>query len=83
MDSEDRMQRMIAVGEDMLFAKCYKVHDGYREKIGPTLGQLMKFSPYTFDDTFSGPIMMTLKDIEEKYGPVKTAAEIKEWILSE
>lgn len=72
-DAEDRTQRRIAVGRDELFAKCYEVHDGYRTKMKPTLGQLMKFNPYIFENDFEGPIKTTLAEVEKKYGPVRPA----------
>lgn len=69
-DSGDREQRMIAVGRDPLFARCYKVHDGYLSLIKPTLGQIMKFSPYCME-TFKEPIQTTVAEIKKKYGPVR------------
>ena len=65
-------RRYIAVGEDSLFAKVYKVFDGFRTPVTPTLGQLIKFNAVD-PDSFEGPIETTMKEIRKKYGPIRSA----------
>ena len=76
IDADDKSQIIIAVGKDELFAKCYKVYDGYRVRMKPTFGQMMKFNPYLFENEFEGPIKTTLAQVEKKYGPVRPANKI-------
>ena len=60
---------MIAVGSDSLFAKVYSVRNGYRQLFPKNLGQMVKFMAVD-EDTFKGPKLMLVSDIEKKYGPV-------------
>ena len=69
-NSEEELY-VIAVGIDSIFARCYKVRDGYVIPLKPTLGQFLKFNAVD-EDSFKGPIHTTMEDIRKQYGPVMT-----------
>ena len=74
--NKDRDEDRIAVGDDSLYATVYIVYDDYRYRTNDILGNLIKFNAVD-PDTFDGPFEMTLEEIDEKYGPVKTPVQAR------
>ncbi|MXZ18086.1 MAG: hypothetical protein F4069_04620 [Rhodothermaceae bacterium] len=77
-EDEDRQYAIaIVINEDVLFARCCYVNDGYLRLMSPNFGQLYKFSPYIFEN-MEGPFRITMAEIRKEYGPIMTDDEIRQ-----
>ena len=79
--NKDRDEDRIAVGEDSIYATVYIVYDDYRRRTDDILGNLLRFGAVD-RDSFDGPFEMTLEEIDEKYGPVKTPEQVRKEIFN-
>ena len=69
------------MGEDSIYAPVYIVYEDYRHRTDDILGNLLRFNAVD-RDSFDGPFEMTLEEIDEKYGPVKTPEQVRKEIFN-